>query len=178
MAIDKHTDLVIDHLFDPRTNRHYLNKALTVLHCHHYASLYTQLADDISMLDGKKLLAEVAEDTFHDILVTYYEEHNLTHLADRITIAEKYYAAIGLGQMKVCAAGLVSGKVRLLHSHVDEGWIKKWGKRDRPVNFITQGYISGTFSALFRKPLRSYSVSEVQSMVTGSDQSIFNVVVK
>lgn len=177
MPIKKKTEIILDHRFDPKTCRHYLNGQLTVLHCHHYATLYTQLADDTSLIDAKKLMAEVAEDTFFDALSLYYKEHQITTIEDRIAIAEQYFAVIGMGEMKVIYAGMDSGMVELLHSHLDEGWIKKWGKRDKPINFIACGYISGMFSAVFDKPIRSYNVIETQSIVSGAEKSCFKVTV-
>lgn len=176
MAISKKTELAIKHTFDPKSCRHMLNGMVYVLHCHHYASLYTQLADDCSLLDGKKLLKEVAEDTFFDVLTSYYKENGITDLTDRISIAEQYYSATGLGKMRVTFAGEESGEVELLHSHVDEGWIKKWGKKDTPINFITCGYIAGMFSAIFNKNPRTFDVKETASIVSGADKSCFKVV--
>lgn len=177
MAITQTTELVLDRSFDAKSCRHSINGQVQVLHCHHYATLYTQLADDCGMLDGKKLLAEVAEDTFYTVLSDYYQKHDITSLADRITIAEQCYAASGLGNMKITCAGAESGEIELTTSHVDQGWVRKWGNRSEPVNFITSGYIAGIFSAVFEKTPRFYSVSETQSIVTGADTSRFEVTV-
>lgn len=175
MAILKKTEIVLDHRFDPKSCRHSLNGKVSVLHCHHYATLYTQLADDCGMLDGKKLLTDVAEDTFYGALCAYYKEHEVTELAARITIAEQYYAACGLGKMNVLAAGESSGEIELLHSHVDEGWLKKWGPRDKPVNYISCGFMAGMFSALFNKAPRAYRASETASIVAGAERSKIEV---
>ena len=122
------TDLMIDRRYDARGARHTLNGVTHVLHCHHYLSLYTQLAEDCGMLDGPKLLAEVAEDSFHQFLSHYYRDHSISCAADRIALAEQYYAFTGLGRMKVLSAGPDAGVVELDHSHVDAGWEKKWGR--------------------------------------------------
>jgi hypothetical protein len=177
MAIMKKTEIILDHKFDPKTCRHTLNGAVSVLHCHHYAALYSQLADDCGMLDGQKLLAECAEDCFAEVLSSYYKKHGITDLTEKISIAEQYYAATGLGQMKVLNVGPESGEVKLLHSHVDDGWIKKWGKHERSINCITSGYIAGIFNAIFDMSARSYSVIEETSIVTGAECSQFNVVI-
>lgn len=178
MVTFKKNELVLDHQFDPRSCRHTVNGTVNVLHCHHYATLYSRLADDCGILDGKTLLAEVAEDTFYEILAQYYQEHGVQSVAMRVSIAEQYYAATGLGQMQVICAGPESGEVKLIHSHVDEGWIKKWGKFERPINFMTSGYIAGLFCAVFNRPLRSFHVTERESIVTGADRSLFEVVAK
>lgn len=176
MAVKRKTEFILDHRFDPKSCRHYVNGRPSVLHCHHYASLYTQLAEDCGMLDGKKLLAEVAEESFYEVLSDYYCQHNISGIEDRVAIAEQYYGITGMGEMIVTCAGPDSGEVKLLHSHVDEGWIKRWGKRKQPVNFITIGYISGLFAAVFNRSLKSYSVTENLSIVSGAEYSSFNVV--
>lgn len=175
MAINRKTELIIDRRFDPNRCQHTINGRVHVLHCHHYLSLYTQLAEDCGMLDARKLLTEVAEDTFYEVLADYYREHGLESVADRITIAEQYYALTGLGQMRVLAAGRDSGEVELLHSHADGGWIKKWGKREKPVNYITCGYIAALFAAIFGLPSRSFAAMETASIVSGAERSEFVV---
>jgi len=167
--------LELNRKFDPKSCRHLNNGQVSVLHCHHYASLYSQLADDCGMLDAKKLLAEVAEDTVYQTLHDYYKANDVTDIADRVAIAEQYYAAAGMGRMKILCAGPDSGEVELTSSHVDEGWIKKWGNRDKPVNFITSGYISGAFSAIFGKLARSFAANETASIVAGAPASRFEV---
>jgi len=87
-------EFLIERFFDARNKRHYLNGELSVLHCHHYAVLYSQLALDAG---ETKLLSEVAEETFYNVMTEYFKKHQITKLEDRITIASEYYAAIGLG---------------------------------------------------------------------------------
>jgi len=178
MAQFKKTELQIDHRFDPKSCRHTLNGVNVALHCHHFTSLYTQLADDCSMFNAKKLLAEATEDAFYEMMKNYFDTRQIGCLRDRISLAEQCYAAVGLGQMRVLFAGPDSGEVELLHSHVDSGWIKKWGQREQPVNFITCGYIAGLFSAVFNPPVRSFDVFETQSIVAGAATSRFKVIAR
>jgi hypothetical protein len=178
MATFKRTELVLDHDFDPVPCRHSINGWTMVLHCHHYSTLYTQLADDCGFMDARTLLAQVAEDSFYEVLVDYFEEFEIEELRERIGIAEQYFAALGLGKLSVTFAGPDAGEAQLSHSHVDQGWIKKWGRRDKPVNFIGCGYIAALFAAVFDRAPRAYNVREVQSIVCGSDKSKFEIVAK
>lgn len=176
MSFYQKTELELRHHFDPMSCRHYLNNHLTVLHCHHYASLYTQLAMDCSFLNAKKLLAECMEDAVYPMLTEYYREHCIDKIEDRIKMAEELYAAMGLGKMEVRFMGPYSGCVILKYSHVDQGWIKKWGPYSQPVNYITAGFIAATFSAVYDKSPRSYTVTENKSIVCGEAESEFAVV--
>ncbi len=172
------TEIEILHKFDPRACRHTLNGENVVLHCHHYASLYTQLACDCGMLDAKALLAECAEDTFYEVLSKYYAANGIDDMVDRIAIAEQYYSVFGLGQLSFTSVGPEAGTAELPFSHIDAGWIKKWGKSDRPVNFVTQGYISAAFAAIYDKAVRTFSTLETASIVSGAPRSEFKVVMK
>jgi hypothetical protein len=172
MAEFKDTTFILDHKFDPVRNRHYLNGMVSVLHCHHYSTLYTQLA-----LDAKEtaLLADVSEETFCRVLKKYYEDYQVTELEQKIDLACQYYAAVGLGKMEMEFAGDFSGEVRLAESHLDQGWIKKWGVFDRPVNYITAGFIAGMFAACFDKDVGTYTATERESIAMGAEKSVFSV---
>ncbi len=173
MATYRKNEVILEHVYDEKAKRHSLNGRLSVVQCHHYSSLYTQLA-----LDAKEteLLAKSSDAAFYEVLVEYFDQHQLTTLKERIDIGCKYYAAVGLGKMRVNYLGDDSGEVELLASHVDSGWKKKWGSYDAPVNYISAGYISALFSAVLDEPTRTFKVSEVQSIVMGAETSLFNVV--
>lgn len=172
MAEFKKTTFVLNHKFDPVRNRHYLNGMVSVLHCHHYSTLYTQLALDAKETD---LLACVSEETFYKVLKNYFQDNHVTDLEQKIELACQYYAAVGLGKMEVVFAGDFSGEVKLVESHLDKGWIKKWGTYDRPVNFISAGFIAGMFAACFDKTPGSYTANERESIAMGAEKSVFSV---
>jgi len=165
-------EFLIERFFDARNKRHYLNGELSVLHCHHYAALYSQLALDAG---ETKLLSEVAEETFFNVMTEYFKKYQVAKLEDRITIASQYYAAIGLGQLIVKSAGIDSGDVELPVSHLDAGWRRKWGNYDKPVNYITAGFICAMFSAVFDKPTNYYNAIETKRIVMGEKVSFFKI---
>jgi hypothetical protein len=173
MAIFKKTEFILDHAFDPKTNRHSLNGFTSVLHCHHYTTLYTQLAMDAKETE---LLKNTTEDAFYDFLTDYYEVHKVECYREKLELAAQCYSALGLGKMEIVYAGEDSAEIRLLKSHVDSGWIKKWGKYDAPVNYITAGFISAMLSASFKRQTRTFNVAEVESIVMGSEASCFKAV--
>ena len=172
MSEFRKTELILDKKFDPIRKRHYLNNELVVLHCHHYSTLYTQLAIDAGETD---LLHEVAENSFYKLLVDYFEENNIDSLEEKIDLACQYYSAVGLGKMQVTYMGDHSGEVELAHSHVDKGWITKWGNYDKPVNYISGGFISAMFSAISGNPKGTFKTMEVKSIVKGDETSVFKI---
>jgi hypothetical protein len=175
MAQSEKTAFIMDHKFDPGSDRHYLNGIVSVLHCHHYTTLYTQLAIDAKETD---LLESVSEETFYSVLKNYYKDHGVSDIKEKIDLACQYFATVGMGRMEVIFAGNFSGKVNLLKSHVDEGWIKKWGTCHKPVNYIAAGFISALFNLLFDTPIGTYKAREQESIAMGAEKSVFCVEIK
>ncbi len=160
--------------FDDKTYRHFLNGHATVLHCHHYMSLTTKLAMDFASNDGPRILRESAEDSVRPMFDSYIKQHTITDPAARLQIGCEYYSAMGLGKM-TASGEAKGGEVRLPHSHVDEGWVKKFGVSPAPVNHFTAGYAAALFAAAFDKTPRSYRVKEMQSIAMGDSVTVFEL---
>ncbi len=173
MATFIKNELKIRHDFDPKTKRHYDNGVLTVRHCHHYSSLYSQLAIDANETE---LLKDSASEAFREILSDYYEKNNITAIADKAELACRQFAAMGLGTMKILNINEHSGEVELLSSHTDEGWKKKWGVYDKPINYIGAGYIEAVFEVILDSPPKSFLAEETQSIAMGAETSKFKVI--
>jgi hypothetical protein len=168
--------LKLTHRFDADRCRHFIGDQESVLHCHHYATLFTQLAIDAKdLVDGTKILKEVTEDLVHGVLAKYYTQNSIGDLQERLDIGQQLYSFYGLGKMAFLSPGAGGGTVEMSTTHVDEGWIKKWGKAKAPVNYIGAGFVAGLFAAAFGKPVRTYKVEEKQSRVMGADKSVFAV---
>jgi predicted hydrocarbon binding protein len=163
------------HKFDPTKKRHYLNDRNSVLHCHHYATLFTQLAIDAEDLGGIANLVKAGEKVFGEVLKTYFNKNGIDSVEDRVEIARQYWKTIGMGLVDISITDENSGVAKMDYSHLDEGWLKKWGGADRPVNFFTQGFLAGVFGAIFDKPMGSYGVEETKSLVKGDDVSEFTI---
>jgi hypothetical protein len=169
-------DLKMERRFDPKRYRHYLNDHLTVLHCHHYATLFTQLALDAKdIVDGTEVLQQTAEDVFHGVLSDYYKKQGVNDNNERMALAVDMFSALGLGKMNAASFDENGGQVDMPFPYVDEGWLKKWGKSKNTVNFIGAGYVAGMFSAVYDKPTRTYSVKESESKAMGAGKSVFKV---
>ena len=166
------------HTFDPTKKRHYLNEWNSVLHCHHYATLYTQLAIDAEELGGTANLVMAAEKVFGGVLKDYFSKNGVDSVEDRVDIAQQYWKSVGMGLINISMTGESSGSAQMEYSHLDEGWLKKWGGADRPVNYFTSGFLAGASAAIFDKPLGSYIVEETKSLVKGDDVSEFTISLK
>ena len=166
--------LELKHTFDEKTYRHFLNGFNIVLHCHHYMGLTTKLSEDFDDIGGTKILAETTEDTIRPILDEYVKTHAIAAGDARLKMAAEFYSVMGMGKMEASGSA-DAGKVSLSKSHVDQGWVKKWGNSPKPVNHFTRGYIAAMYAAAFDKPARSYKVTETEAIVTGKPASSFAV---
>jgi predicted hydrocarbon binding protein len=136
--------------------------------------LFTQLAIDAYQYGGTKSLSEASAETFWPVLRKYFKSKNIDQVADRIAVAEHYYSYVGLGQIEF-GFGNDSGYAALKHSHVDEGWLKKWGQTDKPVNYIGEGYIRAAWAAIYGKDPEIPRIEEVQSIARGASTSRFDI---
>lgn len=137
------------HKFDKTSCRHSLMGFQTVLHCHHYLTLTTQMAEDSEeMVGGVSILISTMEETIYKVLKKYFLDNKIKTLDDKIALIESYFSFCGLGQMKIKHFGDYSTTAELLHSHIDEGWIQKWGKRDKPVGYVNRGFLQGALKAV------------------------------
>ncbi len=167
----------IDFTFDSTNYRHYMDGINSVLHCHHYITLTQKTAHKYAAMGGNKILTESAEDAFRPLFDAGIQKNNLADPASRLAACTEYYSAMGMGlvNMKGDASG---GEATLQRSHVDQGWLKKFGPSQLPVNYVTCGFLAAAFAAAHGKPARSYQVTETASIAKGDPESKFSVVCK
>jgi predicted hydrocarbon binding protein len=166
--------LRLDYSHDDVTHRNFLNGQPVVMHSHHYLALLTQLVENLDDINAAEILRDSVEDSMRAVFEEYIEKNGLTSAQDRCNVGREYYSAFGLGKM-VISGDENGGEVRLVRSHVDEGWIKKWGTHSKPINHFTCGYVAAMFAAAFKKPAKSYQVTEVASIATGDSEGRFVV---
>ncbi|MBT8342360.1 MAG: hypothetical protein KJP07_20345 [Desulfatitalea sp.] len=167
-------NLALDFNFDDDTYRHYMNGFLTVLHCHHYLCLTTRTAIQFKDLGGIEILKSSVIDTIGPIIKEYINKNNIHSFEEKISVGAKYYSVMGLGKMKVKLVDS-GAQVELMRSHIDQGWLKKWGKTNVCINFFTIGYIQAMFAAATDSPYQNFNVREIASIVSGKEASIFIV---
>lgn len=166
--------LKLDFTLAPDTYRHSLNGHPVVMHSHHYLTLVTKLAEDLDDVGGPQILADAVEDAMRVMFDDYFQKNGISDIQEKQEICTGYFSAFGLGKITISGSAQ-SGEACLLRSHIDEGWLMKWGEYHKPINHFTRGYVAAVFGALFERPARSYKVTELQGMVTGEQQSVFTV---
>jgi len=166
--------LNLEYSLNNETFRHSINGHPVVMHSHHYLTLITKLVEDMQDLNAPQILSDVVEETMRPIFDDYIQKNNLSSIQDKCNVGREYYSVFGLGKM-IVSGNEKGGEVRLTSSHVDEGWIRKWGVNQKPINFFTCGYIAAMFGSAFNKPLKSFIVTEEASISAGEAEGKFIV---
>ncbi len=166
--------LRLEYSHDNETHRIFLNGQPVVMHSHHYLALITKLVEDMADIGASGILQDTVEDTMRAVFDDYISKNGLTSAQDKCNVGREYFSVFGLGKM-VITGDENGGEIRLLRSHVDEGWVKKWGVHSKPINHFTCGYVAAMFAAAFNKPARSYLVTEVASIAAGDSEGKFIV---
>lgn len=161
--------------FDPVTRLQYINNEPSVLHCHHYTTLFIKLALDMEKYNGLGLLREAMEESLFLVFRKSFIRDKIEKISERIAFGEEYYALVGMGQLKVKEYSEKGGVAELTRSHVDEGWVKKFGKPPQPINSMTEGYLAALFAASYNTYIQTYEVIEKQSMALGNSTSLFTI---
>ncbi|MFA6424645.1 MAG: hypothetical protein WCW64_00500 [Phycisphaerae bacterium] len=164
----------LEHSFDRKTCRHSISGFQSVLHCHHYMTLTTQMAEDADDLcQGTEVLISTMENTAYKVLSKICNENNIKDIEDKINVAEELFCRIwALGKIKFIHLGDFSATIDVLHSHIDEGWTKKWKKRDKPVGYINRGFIQGALAVINNVPAGSFETQESECIVSGAKKGI------
>ncbi len=168
-------EIQIKSKLEAKSKKRYLNGISSVLHCHHFITLYTQLAMDA---EETNLLEEVAQDNFYDVLNKYFVEHNISDLQEKAEISCQYYSVLGLGTIDIKYISESSAEIVSKNSHIDKGWVMKWGNNDKAVNFIGRGYISAMLSVILAKPIGTFKTYEIKSIVKGDNETVFKSIKK
>lgn len=168
-------DLQFNQRFDNTTKLMYVNNIPSVMHCHHYTTNFIDLALQFEEMGAVEKMINAAEDSFFLLFKKYFITEKIESKEDKKQICEEMYAALGLGAMKIKHFSEKEGSAELHHSHIDEGWLKKFGKIDRPINFITLGFLKAVFNTIFSKTIRAYKVIEEESLVLGAEKSRFSI---
>ncbi len=169
-------ELEFNQRFDYYNMLQYVNNEPSVMHCHHYTTLFIDLAQKTREMDGPRLLQESMEESFYLVLKKYYISKNISDRKEQIEIATEYFAAVGLGKLNITRIHSDGGSAELTHSHVDIGWLKKFGKSEVPLDFITMGYLSAVFELVFNHKLQGYNVTQTESIAKGDRISRFEIV--
>lgn len=153
----------------------YVNNESSVLHCHHYTTLFIKLAQSFQDIGGIEFLKSSMEESFFLVLRKYFVTYRIENFEERFEVAEELFKSVGLGSLRFLEKSEKGGVAVLDVSHVDEGWKRKCKESLESVNFMSGGYIQAAFEAVYNKWIDHYTAAEVESIAKGDSRSRYTI---
>lgn len=120
------------------------------------------------------MLNETVEDNMRPFIEDYVKKNSYGHTDARLKKAAELFSIMGMGRINP-SGNAETGKVTLVRSRGDQGWITKRDNHAKPVNYFTQGFIAAMFATVFDKPARSYAVFETDAKFSEKPVSSYTV---
>jgi len=151
-----------------------------IFHCNHY-NLYLQrtIEDAGENFDVNTILVDGATSSVYSMLKNLFEKKNdIINFDDRLEVACNIYSQLGFGVIDLKnltkSGGIASSPV----SHYSMGWQNKWGKRNKPADYFTCGYIEAALAAAQGLPAGQYSAIQDECISMGAKQNTFTITKK
>jgi hypothetical protein len=141
----------------------------TIIHCHHYNARLQHTIEQVTEIDGAKIIRDSAEAVFAEHVANVIEEGTDDQDA-RIEVMAALYAHLGFGRLDVSRAR--DGIVTADQSHYVEGWRAGFAETKRKACTFTEGYLQGGLRAATGK---NVAVREHKCLNAGDDRCEFRV---
>lgn len=140
----------------------------TIIHCHHYNARLQHTIEQVTEIDGAKIIRDSAEAVFAEHVANVIEPAD--DEAARIRVMAELYAHLGFGRLDVSRAA--QGIVTADQSHYVEGWRAGFAETKRKACTFTEGYLQGGLRAATGKLV---AVREHKCINAGDDRCEFHV---
>jgi predicted hydrocarbon binding protein len=140
----------------------------TIIHCHHYNARIQHTIEQVTEVDGAKIIRDAAEAVFAEHVANVIEETD--DQATRMRMLAALYAHLGFGRLDV--SRVQEGIVTADQSHYVEGWRAGFAQIRRCACTFTEGYLQGGLRATTG---RNVAVRERKCLNAGDDRCEFTV---
>ncbi len=146
-----------------------------VVHCHHFNTYLQQsLCDARDFVDMRDELIGGGASVAHAQLTKVFAEQGIDDIRARLGAAEDIYRWAGFGTLELLALSAEGGEIRTKNSHYAHAWKTKFGPASENVCFFDRGWISGCLSAVFDRPLGTFSVDQNRCLSReGEEECVF-----
>jgi hypothetical protein len=140
----------------------------TIVHCHHYNARLQHTIEQVTEIDGAKIIRDSAEVVFAEHLANVIEPGD--DAETRLRLVAELYAHLGFGRLDVSRSG--HGIVTADQSHYVEGWRAGFAETKRKACTFTEGYLQGALRAATGQLV---AVREHKCLNAGDDRCEFQV---
>ncbi|HNF28414.1 MAG TPA: hypothetical protein PKV80_28375, partial [Leptospiraceae bacterium] len=146
-----------------------------VFHCNHYNIFLQRTIEDAGdYIPAEKILTEGALVSVYSMLRNLFiANQHLKNPTDRLKVASSIYSLLGFGLLPLEDLDQNGGTLQTRVTHYSLAWKQKWGKRDKPVDYFTCGYIAAALAAAFFRHPGTYSVLQTQCLSMGDEINTF-----
>lgn len=161
--------------FDEKSGLVSIEGISMVIHCHFYNVFLLQAIETATYVDGRAILIRSSEESVNKQLIGYYDRKGISDEKTRISIAADMFKVFGVGLLDFSNINGSGGTVTSKSSHVARGWKEQIGTREKPVDYISCGFIAGALAAVYNKPIGTFKVNETECLVQGKEKCKFEV---
>lgn len=130
--------------YDASAHRRLIANEEVIVHCHHYNCRIQRTVESAAKIDGRGIIRDVAEYVFARHVAAAID--GADDLATRWMVAEELYASLGFGSLDTST--LAQGYCRQTASHFVEGWGIAFGREERNVCTLAEGFLQGAHLAI------------------------------
>ncbi|MEQ8353134.1 MAG: hypothetical protein RH862_16775 [Leptospiraceae bacterium] len=148
-----------------------------IFHCNHYNLFLQRTIEDVSeYVDVETILRVGGVVAVHSMLHVLFRNHaELRNPVDRLKAAEGIYTQLGFGLLGFDSVSENGGTVQSPLTHYSHGWKEKWGKRDKPVDYFTCGFIQAAMAAAYYKAPGHFIVHQSKCLSMGDNENEFQI---
>ena len=140
----------------------------TIIHCHHYNARLQHTIEQVTEIDGARIIRDCAEAVFAEHVANVIEPTDDEDA--RLRVMAELYAHLGFGRLDV--ASVAHGIVTADQSHYVEGWRSGFAETKRRACTFTEGYLQGGLRAATGQ---NVAVREHRCLNAGDERCEFHV---
>ncbi len=144
------------------------------LHCHHFNCGLINAIEAIDYFDAIEIYINEAAKCFYEYFKNILTIKNYS-VNKALSIAQDIYRFMGYGRIDLSELINGYGTATSDSSYFVVGWFAIYGNRDKPVCYLTRGFIKAIVAAIFDIDINVVKVVETQCMICGNDFCEFKV---
>jgi len=162
--------------FEPDKNLLYMDDIPISLHCHHFNCGLINAIERIDYFDAIDIYINEAAKCFYNYLKKILLiDDTASSIKKALIIAEDIYRFMGYGRIDLSKLVDGYGSATSDSSYFVVGWFAIYGRRNKPICYLTRGFLKAVIAVIFKKDITRVNVLETQCMICGDDSCKFEI---
>ena len=149
-----------------------------IFHCNYYNIFLQRTIEDAEeYIPATEILTRGAVVATYSMFRKLFETHpEIREPQERLQVASDIYSQLGFGLLPLEHLSVGGGVVKTPITHYSFAWQQEWGKREKPVDYFTCGYIQAALALAFYKPPGFYKVEQRRCLSLGDSENEFEAI--